>query len=295
MLDNKEKDVSIVIVSWNSEDEILDCVISIMNHTKEINFEVVIVDNNSSDKTAELLKESYGEKSDLIKLIFNGENTGYTKANNQGIKTASGKNILLLNPDTKITDNSILKLNQKLNENERNGAIAPQLLNEDLSIQKSCRTFPRYFDMFCEMSLLSKIFPDSELLSNWKMNYFTHNEERSVEQPMAAALMIKKKVLEEISYFDERYSMFFNDVDLCRKIKNCGYNILFFPEAKIIHKKGVSIYKDRLRMIRVWNDDCLKYFKKYHNNFIFYNLLLLGLKITGFFRILLYKMKFRNL
>lgn len=290
MLEIKDTEVSIIIVTWNSEDEILECVNSIIGNTEDLNYEVIIIDNKSTDKTAEILKSNYEEKSDFIKLIFNETNTGYTKANNQGIETASGKNILLLNPDTKITDDSIRKLNQKLNENKKRGGIAPQLLNEDLSIQKSCRTFPRYFDMFCEMSLLSKIFPDSELLSNWKMNYFSHNEERVVEQPMAAALMIKKSIVDEIKNFDERYSMFFNDVDLCRKIKNAGYNILFYPDAKIIHQKGVSIYKDRVRMIKVWNEDCLKYFKKYHYNFIFYNLLFLSLKVTGFLRITFYKL-----
>ena len=282
-------ELSVIIVTWNSGNEISDCISSIIDNSGKISLEIIIVDNDSADNTAEVLK-SYAEKyPGIIKLIFNRHNCGFTKACNQGIEITSGKNIFLLNPDTVILNNSVDKLYKRLTGDNKAGAIAPQLLNADGTIQKSCRTFPRYFDMFCEMSFLSAVFPESELLSNWKMNYFSHNEERVVEQPMAAALMVKKKILDEAGNFDERFLMFFNDVDLCRKIREKGFNIIFFPEAKAEHEKGVSIYKDRVRMIKVWNEDCLKYFKKYHYNIILYSWLYLSLKFTGFFRILFYK------
>jgi len=284
--------ISIIIVTWNSEDEIAECLSSIFDSSANVSFEIIIIDNNSSDKTIEVLEDFENKFPGKIKIILNKKNLGFTKGCNQGIRIASGKNILLLNPDTKITGNAIELLNIKLDADENTGAIAPQLINYDMTIQKSCRTFPGYFDMFCEMTMLSKIFPDSHLLSNWKMNYFSHDEERIVKQPMAAALMVKKKVMNEINNFDERYEMFFNDVDLCKKINAKGYKILFYPEVKIFHTKGVSIYKDRVRMIKIWNEDCLKYFKKYYykNNFFLYNWLLISLKVTGFFRILHYKL-----
>lgn len=282
-------DLSVIIVTWNSESEICDCLNSIIENTKDLNYEIIIVDNNSSDKTAKVIKEFTGNDFNRIKIIINNNNLGFTKACNQGILSSSGKNILLLNPDTKVTGDSIKILLDKLEHDEKTWAIAPQLLNTNNTVQKSCRTFPSYFDMFCELSLLSYIFPESKIFSRWKMNYFNHNEESAVEQPMAAALMIKKEVLNEINNFDERYLMFFNDVDLCKKIYNKGYEIIFYPEAKVIHNKGVSIYKDRERMIRIWNDDCLNYFKKYHYNFLLYNWLLISLKFSGFFRILFYK------
>ncbi len=252
---------------------------------------LVIVDNNSSDGTPELIQKTLAGKFPRFKLIENKENAGYTKACNQGIHTSSGRAILLLNPDTKIINSAVSKLLAKLNSDENYGAVAPQLLNDDMSIQRSCRAFPSYFDMFCELSLLSYVFPDSKKFARWKMGDFSHNKEAVVEQPMAAALMVKKKALYEIDNFDERYLMFFNDVDLCRKIYERDYEIIFYPEAKVIHSKGVSIYKDRERMIRIWNNDCLKYFKKYHYNFFFYYWLLVSLKLSGFLRILLYKLK----
>jgi GT2 family glycosyltransferase len=283
-------ELSIVIVTWNSESEIGNCINSIIENTQDLNYEIIIVDNKSSDKTVEIVKNLAEDKFQRIKIILNNYNSGFTKACNEGILSSGGDNILLLNPDTKMTGDSIKILLKKLESDEKLGAAAPQLLNEDKSIQKSCRTFPTYFDMFCEFSLLSKIFPKSRIFAGWKMNYFSHDEEALVEQPMAAALMIKRKVLNEVNNFDERFIMFFNDVDLCKKIYDKGYEIIFYPKAKIVHKKGVSIFKDRERMIRVWNDDCLSYFKKYHNRFLLYNWLLVSLKVSGFLRILNYKL-----
>ena len=284
-------DLSIIIVTWNSENEISGCLNSIIDNTAEINFEIIIVDNNSSDDTQKKIREVSEEKYHRITVILNNDNKGFTKACNQGILSSKGEHVLFLNPDTRVTKGSLKFLIDKLISSGKTGAVAPQLLNDDKTIQKSCRTFPDYFDMFCEFSLLTYIFPDSILFSNWKMNYFDHNEERTVEQPMAAALMVRKKVLNEIGNFDERYIMFFNDVDLCKKIYDAGYTILFCPGAKIFHEKGISIYKVRERMIRIWNDDCLSYFRKYHYNYILYNWLLLSLRLSGFFRILYYKLK----
>jgi N-acetylglucosaminyl-diphospho-decaprenol L-rhamnosyltransferase len=283
-------ELSIIIVTWNSENEISKCLTSIIENTKGLNYEIVIVDNNSSDRTLNAIREISEEKFHRIKVILNNDNKGFTKACNQGILSSEGENVLFLNPDTKITGDSVKDLYYKLNSSEGFGAAAPQLLNEDNTIQKSCRTFPDYFDMFCEFSLLTYIFPDSIIFSNWKMNYFSHDEERTVEQPMAAALMVKRKVLKEIGNFDERYLMFFNDVDICRKIYDKGYFIVFYPVAKIIHEKGVSIYKDRIRMIRIWNEDCLSFFKKHNNNYLLYGWLYLSLKVSGFLRILFYRL-----
>jgi len=284
-------DLSVIIVTWNSEKEIIVCLDSIIESVGSISYEIVIVDNNSFDNTLQLIQNFSKKKFFQHKLISNKENSGFTKGCNTGIKESSGKNILLLNPDTKILDFAPERLLFKLNSDDKNAAIAPQLLNEDGTIQISCRTFPGYFDMFCELSLLSLLLPKSKTFARWKMNYFSHDEQVRVDQPMAAALMVKKSVLDEIDNLDERYFMFFNDVDLCRKIYDKGYKIIFYPNAKIIHQKGVSIYKNRVRMIKLWNEDCLSYFRKYHYNFFLYNWLSISLKLSEYLRILLYKLK----
>lgn len=280
--------LSVIVVTWNSDKEIGKCIESVSASAEGIDYEIIVVDNNSLDKTSEIVTGLIKTNS-KIKFIQNSENKGYTKACNQGMEIATGENIFLLNPDTVLQGSSIEMLIKKLNEDRKTGAVAPQLLNPDKTIQFSCRTFPGYRDMFFEMILLSAIFGKSRIFSRWKMNYFSHNEEREVEQPMAAALMIRKDVLDKTGNFDGRFSMFFNDVDLCKKIHDKGCKIIFYPEAKIIHEKGISIYKDRVRMIKVWNEDCLKYFRKYHYSFILYYWLMISLKVTGILRIIYYK------
>jgi len=284
-------EVSVVIVTWNSGGEITRCVSSVIEYSGNINTEIIIVDNNSSDNTKEKLDELNTSSGKKLTLIFNADNKGFTKACNQGMKISKGESIFLLNPDTELTEGSLDILTSKLNSEKSYGAVAPKLVNEDGTIQKSCRTFPEYADMFFEMTLLSSVFPQSKVFSRWKMNYFDHDSEREVDQPMAAALLIKKSVAEEIGFFDERYKMFFNDVDICKKISDSGYKIIFCPEAKVIHTKGVSIYKDRENMIRIWNQDCAEYFGKHHKNFMLQGLLSAGLKLTGIIRILIYKLK----
>ena len=249
--------------------------------------EVTIVDNASSDNTRKIL-DGYKDK---VRVILNETNTGYTRACNQGIEASTGEFVLLLNPDTRIIGNALEELVSFLSRHKTAGATAPQLLNEDMSIQHSCRTLPTYWDMFCEMSLLSAIFSRSPVFSRWKMGYFDHDSMREVEQPMAAALLVRKSTLDNVGNMDERYLMFFNDVDLCKKIIGGGEKIIFYPGSRIIHAKGKSVYKDHKRMIGIWNDDCLKYFKKHHNNFILYPLLALGIRFTGFFRMLFAKSK----
>lgn len=280
------KALSIVIVTWNSGEEIGICLNSIFLEESH-DYEIIVVDNASSDNTRGLLEEYQ----DRITVILNSTNTGYTKACNQGIEAASGEFVLLLNPDTIIVADALEQLVSFLSRHKNAGAVAPQLLNENMSIQHSVRTLPSYWDMFCEMSLLSVIMPKSPLFSRWKMRYFDHDSMREVEQPMAAALQIRKSTLDRIGDMDERYQMFFNDVDLCKKILDNGEKIIFYPGARIVHSKGKSVYKDHKRMIKIWNTDCLKYFKKHHDNFILYPLLAFGIHFTGFFRSLFAKSK----
>ncbi|MBK8981379.1 MAG: glycosyltransferase family 2 protein [Ignavibacteria bacterium] len=284
-------EVSVVIVTWNSGGEIARCVNSVIKNSGNINTEIIVVDNNSTDNTKEKLEELNNSNGNKITLIYNTDNRGFTKACNQGLKMSGGECIFLLNPDTELTEGSLDILTSKLNSEKSYGAVSPKLLNEDGTIQKSCRTFPEYADMFFEMILLSSLFPKSKVFSRWKMNYFDHDSEREVDQPMAAALLIKKSAAEEIGFFDERYKMFFNDVDICKKISDNGYKIIFCPGAEVIHTKGVSIYKDRENMIRIWNKDCAEYFSKHHKNIILQSLLSAGLKLTGIIRILIYKLK----
>lgn len=283
-------DVSVIIVTWNSEEEIKPCINSIIAGVQAsggLEIELIIVDNASSDNTlVELRKTGFIN----LHILRNHENLGFTKAVNQALKSAQGKNILLLNPDTVLKQNVIQLLTNFLNSNDDYGACAPLMLNEDGTIQYSIRNFPSYWMMYCEFYLFAYIFPKTKMFGKWKMKYFDYSNDADVQQPMAAALMVKKSVSDKIGLMDERFEMFFNDVDLCKRIVDSGLKIRFIKKAEVIHKKGASIYKNRAKMIKIWSNDCFEYFKKHHPNIILQLWLKISLKISEIFRILYIKL-----
>ena len=280
-------DLSVIIVTWNSGEEITPCVKSVIKAAGNLSTELIIIDNNSDDDSFEQANKISFPK---LQTYRNPSNLGYTKAVNRGISFAGGNYILLLNPDTVLDVNTIEKLYSFLGSNPEYGACAPLLLNEDGSIQHSVRSFPGYMAMFFEFSLLAYIFPKSKFFNRWKMGYFGYANSADVEQPMAAALMVRKDALEKTGNMDERFEMFFNDVDLCRSIYNCGLKIRFLADAKVIHKHGASVKKDRARMIRIWNRDCVKYFEKHFGGGALLAWLKLSLALSGFIRIMLLKL-----
>jgi GT2 family glycosyltransferase len=279
-------DISVIIVTWNSEDEIKACVESVISASENLTAEIIVIDNNSSDKTIGILNSI---NSPVLQIHKNDTNLGFTKAVNRGYKSANGKYIMLLNPDTILNDSSLRALKDFLEKTSGYGACAPVLLNEDGTVQNSVRSFPSFWTMFCEFSLLAYIFPKTRLFGKWKMKYFGYSEDADIEQPMAAALMVRKSVIKTTDIMDERYEMFFNDVDLCRTIINDGNKIRLVTQSRVIHSHGKSINKDRIRMIKIWNRDCIKYFEKYHNNPLFLLWLKINLKISEIIRILYYR------
>jgi GT2 family glycosyltransferase len=283
-------DLSVVIVTWNSADEIYDCLTSSYESLDELNAEFLIIDNASEDGSIPEISKAVEYGIHNITVIENKQNLGYTKACNQGIVISQGRNILLLNPDTQPKPESLAMLFRKLESDEKLGAIAPQLLNEDGSIQYSCRTFPTYWDMFCEFTMLSRLFPESETFAKWKMKYFKHNEDRTVDQPMAAALLVKGDLMRRLNGFDEQFRMFFNDVDLCKRIYESNKQICFYADAKVCHKQGASVNKVKPEMIGIWNDDCLKYFSKHNNKTLMLLILSILLSISGVLRKTYYKL-----
>ncbi len=278
------RDISVIIVTWNSAGEIADCVKSVIQALDGLSAELIIIDNNSADDSFALINKINFPK---LTTVQNSGNLGYTKAVNQGIELSKSKYVLLLNPDTILKEESIRVMKEFLDGNPAYGACAPLMLNPDGTRQFSVRNFPTYWRMFCEFSLLAYIFPGSKLFGSWKAKYMDYNVEQDIEQPMAAAFMIRSDLLYKIGNMDERFRMFFNDVDLCKKVYDAGFKIRLLPLSAVIHEHGASIKKDRANMIRIWNDDCAKYFEKHFGQGFLLMWLKFNLKISGFIRVLL--------
>ncbi|MCJ7497214.1 MAG: glycosyltransferase family 2 protein [candidate division Zixibacteria bacterium] len=251
--------LSIIIVTWNSEEFIKSCLESIFNSQVSTDFEVVVIDNASQDETVKIIQEIFHQ----VKLISNQKNLGYAKGNNQGIEIARGGYILLLNPDVDLKENCLQLMLDFLEGHKEIDALGPQLLNLNGTIQPSCREFPDFSILLWEISGLSTLFPKSRIFGRWRMGYFDFQSLREVDQPMGSCLLLRRKILERIGILDERFPIFFNDVDLCYRMKKNGGKLYFFPEAKAFHYKGGSTQKVKPEMILSAHLSFFKFLFKY--------------------------------
>ncbi len=287
-------DISIIIPVYNNQDDIIDCLRSINQFPDEFDIEIIVIDNASADRTVYLCRQIKGELSVYLRIIENRENTGYTKANNQGLSESRGEYVLFLNPDTRINEGFFKFGINYLKNNPATGVVAPQHVSEKNEILSTCREFPSYDSLFWEITGLSYMFKKSRVFNRWKMGYFDHNSEQVVDQPMGACLFTSKRTVDKTGYMDERFEMFFSDVDWCKKVYEAGLNIIFTPEIKIFHKMGSSVKRYPAEMIVKSHYGFYQYLSKYNGQWWKKPLNWLSwitLFLTGLERIFLAKLK----
>ncbi len=228
--------VSLVIVNWKTADDLLNCLASITRLDKNSNqFEIIVVDNNSGDDSVKKIRRQYK----TIQIIENTQNLGFSKACNQGIRRASGKFVLLLNPDTLITSNAITILATQLELNKSVGAIGPKILNTDGTLQLACRrSFPTLASSFFKLGLLSRLFPKSKVFSSYNLTHLDADRPAEIECLSGACMMFRRSLVEEVGELDESTFMHAEDIDYCWRIKEAGYKIMYQPESVIFHEKG---------------------------------------------------------
>jgi len=213
--------LSIIIVNYKTPELTLRCIKSIFDTVESIDFEIIVVDNNSQDNSKEIIKNNFSE----IIWINNFKNEGFGRANNIGIKRAKGCYILLLNSDIIVLQNTIEKSFHYITQNKKNGVLGCQLINEDGSIQKST-----YFYIAEYKGLLEKNLFYSYLIKN----------KHSVRGIMGAFMLIPKRVLQEVGLFDPDFFMYSEEMELCYRIAAKGYRIIYFDKEKVIHIHGAS-------------------------------------------------------
>ena len=259
--------LSAIIVTFNNA-SVLQSTLSAL--TENVSFrplEILLIDNHSTDGTLDIIRTFAREASTRdIRILFrlNKKNRGFTHAVNQGLRHATGELILFLNPDVQLTKNSVEQMVELLTVQPDVGIVAPQLLFPDGRIQLSCRHFPRCRDVIFEITGLSRLFSRSKVFNYWKMGYFSHNRIRRVDQPQGACLLTTRSIVDMVGPWDERFFLFFSDVDWCRRVKRRRKKIYFYPEAKAIHKKGDSVYRYRIKSLFYSHRDFIEYFWKYN-------------------------------
>lgn len=240
-----EIDLSIIFVNWNGGELLRRAVESIVAKPPSVEYEVVVIDNASTDESLYLLRSSnaalpLNERSRL-RIIENTENRGFGSASNQGFELTDTPLLFLLNPDTEITFGSIDRLIQTLLSNPRVGAVGPRVLNTDGSLQISVwRNPPSAWEILLSNLKLYMLLPRrmrGELLLG---GHWDHNRERSVPMLSGAALLVKRRAIEEVGGFDERFHMYAEDNDWCLRMTRAGWLLMFQPEAIVFHHGAQS-------------------------------------------------------
>jgi len=252
-------DLSIIIVSWNVREKLRENLAAVFKSGGDFNFEVFVVDNNSADGSAEMVRTEFPE----AKLIANAENLGFAKANNQALRAASGRYVLLLNPDMRVFPDTLENMAAWMDNHKEAALAGCRLIDEKGNILKHVRRFPKIFDQLAVVLKLPHFFPS--LLDNYLMSGFDYAKEAEVDSIRGAFFMIRQETLEKIGLLDERYFLWFEEVDYCRRVKNAGLRIFYTPAAECLDYVGQSFGQvKRGRTQKYFQESMLEYFRKWH-------------------------------
>jgi len=253
-------DLSIIIVNWKVKDLLEKCLRSIFLQTKNISFEVFVVDNNSGDGSVEMVREKFPQ----VNLTSSADNLGFAKGNNLAIKKSRGRYILLLNPDTEILDNALEKMVRFMDTYPECGIAGCKLLNPDLTLQPSVRAFPDFASQIFILLKIHHLFPHTKTMYKYLVQNFDYEKTQEVDQVMGAFMMIRREVINKIGILDENFWIWFEEVDFCKRAKAVGFKILYTPEAKIIHHYGQSFKQAMgVKKQKDFNRSLSYYFKKH--------------------------------
>jgi GT2 family glycosyltransferase/lipopolysaccharide/colanic/teichoic acid biosynthesis glycosyltransferase len=268
-------DLSVIIVNYNVKELLDQCIESIIKASLNIKTEIIIVDNNSYDGSAEYIRKKYSENP-YIKLIESNINLGFSKANNLGVKHASGEYILILNPDTLTQEDTLDKSLKYIKSNNDVGALTCKLILPNGKLDLACRrSFPTPSVAVYRILGLSKIFPKSKIFGKYNLTYLDENKTYEVDAIVGAFMLMKRELYEKLNGFDEDYFMYGEDLDLCYRIKKAGYKIIYYPETSIIHYKGESTKKSSTQYVKNFYGAMQTFVKKNLNtNFWLMNFLI---------------------
>ena len=225
-------DISIIIVNWNTQKLLRDCLQSINDTVRDVTFEIIVVDNASEDGSVLMLREEFPG----VTLIENRDNRGFGAANNQAFAIMRGTYALLLNTDIVLTDNAIYELFSFMETHPDTAMACGQLLNRDGSKQNSIANFPTLLTLMANISFLEYLFP-----KRFPSKRYKHAEPIEIESAIGACLIVRKKAMDKVGIFDERYFFFFEETDWAYRMCSAGWKIYHVPSAMIYHLQGQSI------------------------------------------------------
>ncbi len=242
-------DVSILVVSYNTKEETLACLASVYDQTNEVSFELIVIDNASTDGSAEAIEQSFPN----LTLIKSSENLGFAGANNLAAKRATGEYILLLNPDTLILDHAIDRIVAFARSQDGLGVYGGRTLFADMSLnENSCHGAPTPWSLFCMGIGVSSIFRNSMFFNPEGLGAWQRDSVREVDCISGCFLLIPRSLWIELAGFDLDYFMYGEDTDLCLRAREQGARCIVFPDAQLIHYGGRSEKVRADKMVRLF-------------------------------------------
>lgn len=253
-------DVSICIPTLQAQALLRDALSSLYANTHASTFEVIVVDNHSDDGTLEMLRDEFPG----VQVIRNEYNAGFTRPTNQALRISCGRYALLLNNDTLVLPGAIDRLVTFMDAHPQVGICGPKVLNRDGTLQKQCRrSYATPWDLFCYFSGLSTRFPKSRLFARYLMTYMDEDVTHPADAISGSCMLIRRAVLDAIGLLDERFFAYQEDADFCFRARHAGWEIMYYPEAQIVHyaSQGGSRV-DPYRSIVEWHRSYFLYYRK---------------------------------
>ncbi|MCX6278863.1 MAG: glycosyltransferase [Bacteroidetes bacterium] len=241
--------LSIVVVNYNVKYFVEQCLHSVLNACNGLDTEIFVVDNNSVDGSVRMIRDKFPE----VILIENKENKGFSYANNQAIRKAAGKYILLLNPDTIVEDDTLKKVVEFMDSHPDGGGLGVKMLDgKGKFLPESKRGLPTPLVAFFKVFGFSALFPKSHLFGKYHLGFLDKDKIHVVDVLSGAFMLLRKSVLDKIGLLDDEFFMYGEDIDMSYRITKAGYKNYYFPETRIIHYKGESTKKSSLNYIFVF-------------------------------------------
>ncbi len=255
-----EIQLSIVVVSYNVRYFLEQALQAVRRASRGMQVEVFVVDNNSVDGTVAMVEQKFPE----VELMAMNENLGFARANNAAIRRSRGKYVLLLNPDTLISEDSLEKCYRFMEEHPEAGGLGVHMIDgTGAFLPESKRGFPSPFVAFCKTFGLSALFPRSRVFNRYHLGYLSEHENHEVDVLSGAFMWLRRSVLDEIGLLDERFFMYGEDIDLSYRIVQAGYKNYYFAETTIIHYKGESTRKGSLNYVRIFYQAMILFARKH--------------------------------
>jgi GT2 family glycosyltransferase len=255
--------LSVIIVNYNVKHFLEQCLHSVYKAAREIETEIIVVDNNSVDGSASFIREKFPD----LHFIENKQNVGFSKANNQAIKIAKGEYILLLNPDTVVEEDTFTKVVDFMDNHPEAGGLGVKMIDgKGAFLPESKRGFPTPWVAFYKMFGLSKLFPKSKRFGKYHLSYLDKDKIHEVEVLAGAFMLMRKETLDLVGLLDETFFMYGEDIDLSYRIIQGGYKNYYFPETTIIHYKGESTKKGSLNYVKVFYNAMIIFARKHFSH-----------------------------